>query len=48
MILFTIGFAVGAVLTFGLTVWFSKNNKNTFAKVRETESKIVDKFSPKN
>jgi len=48
MVLFTVGFLVGGVVAFGLTVWFSKNNKNTLAKVRDAESKVVDKFSPKN
>lgn len=48
MILFTFGFIVGAIVAFGLTVWFSKNNKNTLAKVRDAESKVVDKFSPKS
>jgi hypothetical protein len=44
--LFIAGLLVGAVVSFGLTVWFSKNNKNTLAKVRDAESKVVDKFSP--
>lgn len=48
MVSFISGLVVGAFVTLVLAIWFSKNNKNTIAKARAAEQKIVDKIQPKS